>query len=568
MASTFFYSRVRAAFAGLGVVCALWSLPCVRAADGEPQQASAIASGEGTVPAPASPDPAELVRRLGDPDYYVREDAQRQLIEMGIAARPFLREALQSDDLEIATRAEYILQRLKVEWVKPTDPPEVQRLMAAYGQMELTRRLEIIGQLAGLPEYRGLPALARIACYESDEEIAFAAAYEVFYRRPEGRRDLATYLTAMGELPAVQGDLPAAAVAAFQRLHTDDQGIAFAEEVLERFRENAGRLTGDGARVEMLLLYETAEQLLKAGRDADAEHYAAEARSRMGTIDNEALEAHLTVGYKLRARGLTDWAAGEFELLCDSDELLAGRFGCSALAEMWHDQGLDAKAAEAVEAYFAKFGDDVENLQFGRDELFRELQARGRYFLACRYAAEGDTEKQLAALRRALEIYPYEIDTLIALYRLSEGRPRLRQEAIDKIAAAVDRYRGDIESNPKSPTNYNQLAWLLANTDDPFGEAVRLAETAVELDPVASAYHDTLGRAYFSQGLLSKAIQSQARALELEPYSGLLRKQFREFVEAWRERFPGRPLPLDVEKLSPEVGEFLQSIEAPAEATS
>ncbi|GAB6167399.1 hypothetical protein JCM19992_33990 [Thermostilla marina] len=557
MASILGDARVRTALVRLIVVCALGGL-C------GPVQAVDVPGSRIAQAAEASEDAAEWVHRLGDPDYYVREEAQRRLMEMGIAVRPLLRQALQSDDLEIATRAEYILQRLKIEWVKPTDPPEVQRLMAAYGQTELARRLEIISQLGELGDYRGLAALARIAYCETDEGAAFTAAYELLYRRPAGRRELAAYLTALGELPDFQADLPAAAVAAFQRLHTDADGIAFAEEVLDRFRRNEGGLTGDGVRIDVLLLYETAEQLRKAGRNDDAERYVREARSRMGTIDSESLEAHLTAGYKLRERGLIDWAAGEFEILCNSDELLAGRFGCSALAEMRHDQGLDEEAAKTVDAYFAKFGDTVENLQFGRDELFRELQARGEYFRACKYAAEGDAEKQLASLRRALEIYPFEIDTLIAFYRFSEDRPDLRKEIVDKIAAAVDRYRDEIESNPKSPTNYNQLAWLLANTEDPFGEAVRLAETAVELEPNTSAYHDTLGRAYFRQGLLSKAIQSQARALELEPHSGLLRKQFREFVETWQKRFSGRPLPLDLETLSPEVAEFLQSIDAAA----
>jgi hypothetical protein len=65
--------------------------------------------------APAPADPARaalLIRRLGDDVYAVREKAAADLVALGGAAAPFLRQALRDEDWEIATRAQACLQRI------------------------------------------------------------------------------------------------------------------------------------------------------------------------------------------------------------------------------------------------------------------------------------------------------------------------------------------------------------------------------------------------------------------------------------------------------------------------
>jgi hypothetical protein len=57
------------------------------------------------VVAQQAPTAAELVKKLGHEDYAVREQAMKQLIEMGEPAVPALEEALKSDDLEVRLRA-------------------------------------------------------------------------------------------------------------------------------------------------------------------------------------------------------------------------------------------------------------------------------------------------------------------------------------------------------------------------------------------------------------------------------------------------------------------------------
>jgi hypothetical protein len=78
-------------------------------------------------PGPAAPAPAEvarLVEQLGAPDFEVREDATRRLLELGSAARPALERTMrESPSLEARWRAEQILRRLDQEGEKPVEPP-------------------------------------------------------------------------------------------------------------------------------------------------------------------------------------------------------------------------------------------------------------------------------------------------------------------------------------------------------------------------------------------------------------------------------------------------------------
>ncbi|MDB5354286.1 MAG: sigE 10 [Phycisphaerales bacterium] len=60
---------------------------------------------------PAAPDVAALIRQLGDDDFHARQEAGRKLREMGKAAFPALKEAQNSEDPEIRTRAKELIER-------------------------------------------------------------------------------------------------------------------------------------------------------------------------------------------------------------------------------------------------------------------------------------------------------------------------------------------------------------------------------------------------------------------------------------------------------------------------
>jgi hypothetical protein len=73
--------------------------------------------------------PDELIQKLGHEDYQVREDATKELIEMGEKAVPALEKALLSEDLEVRVRAGRALRAIggertnRKEQVRKAEPP-------------------------------------------------------------------------------------------------------------------------------------------------------------------------------------------------------------------------------------------------------------------------------------------------------------------------------------------------------------------------------------------------------------------------------------------------------------
>src|SRR5262249_11193788 len=54
-----------------------------------------------------------LVRKMGDDDYAVREEATQQLVLLGPVARPLLQQATKDPDIEIVRRAQHCLQEIE-----------------------------------------------------------------------------------------------------------------------------------------------------------------------------------------------------------------------------------------------------------------------------------------------------------------------------------------------------------------------------------------------------------------------------------------------------------------------
>jgi Flp pilus assembly protein TadD len=123
------------------------------------------------------PDAIErLITDLGSDKYAVRRRAEEQLLQMGPEALDALSAAEDNDDLEIADRVQYIMQRMRVEWNRPDDTPDVRRLLTRYGDLSEEGRGERITQLAALADGGGLAALCRIARFDASPLVARRAA--------------------------------------------------------------------------------------------------------------------------------------------------------------------------------------------------------------------------------------------------------------------------------------------------------------------------------------------------------------------------------------------------------
>ena len=144
----------------------------LRAADVMPEKPSAEKSSAGETkednPAAKAKDAAlkeqidKLIEQLGDKDYYVRQRAQNELARLSFDAFDALTAATTNDDLEIASRAKYILRSMRVEWMAKNDPPEVKEKLKDYELQPEDARQARMHDLAVMSDGKGISALCRL----------------------------------------------------------------------------------------------------------------------------------------------------------------------------------------------------------------------------------------------------------------------------------------------------------------------------------------------------------------------------------------------------------------------
>jgi len=143
----------------------------------DPPKPPAGAAAPAAAQEPTSTDRiAALIKQLGDKDYFVRQKAQEEIARLGFAAFDALNAATTSDDLEIASRAKYLLRLMRVEWTAENDPPEVKKYLRDYETEEQRSREARMHALAELPNGQGIPALCRLVRFEKSLYLSKMAA--------------------------------------------------------------------------------------------------------------------------------------------------------------------------------------------------------------------------------------------------------------------------------------------------------------------------------------------------------------------------------------------------------
>ena len=97
----------------------------------------------------------KLIQQLGNDDYFIRERAQQRLAKIGFEAFDALEAAENHDDIEVASRAKYLVSHMQIEWTVDSDPPEVKRLLQNYGLKDEAAHLALLAQLIDLPGRQG-----------------------------------------------------------------------------------------------------------------------------------------------------------------------------------------------------------------------------------------------------------------------------------------------------------------------------------------------------------------------------------------------------------------------------
>lgn len=542
---------------------------------------------------------AELIKQLGDDDFFVRERAQQELAQIGVEAFDALTEAENQSDLEVADRARYLIRSMNLEWTTEDEPPEVRQKLENYGAQDEKKRVAIIDELAEMPEGKGVGVLARLVRFERSPLLSKKAALKIIQQklldehgwsarasaikqgighspRPAARW-LQLYVDGHGKgnAPGAWAELAADEGRAL-REHPDQSrpniviGLwrqevdtlehlgrkADAEAAMRQMAaiepedneslndllnwlvehkawaivDEAARKYADRFEQDPMLLYTLAQACVAEGNSK----LAAETAARALKLNPTDQRQHLIAAIKLKDRGLFDWSEGEYRAAIKIGP--PGRFltvkAQSFLAEMLHDQQKDLAAAEVLHQASADIEKAVKEEGQSLDDLDAEPKAtrsRMHYFYACHEAAEKHRDKQIEQLQEGLKSDPTDADVLIALYRIPDLPAALKARTILLIKEAVEQFRGAIDQSPDNSIPYNQLAWLVANTEGDKKEALRCSQRSLELRPNEAGYLDTMGRCYWALGDLENAVKFQSQAVTLDPHSGQLKRQLEYF---------------------------------------
>jgi tetratricopeptide (TPR) repeat protein len=582
--------------------------------------AVAAAAGPSDSVVEVTPDGIEsLVRDLGADNYSRREKAQAQLRRLGLAAFDYLCEAQDSDDIEVALRARYLLRSLAIHWASEDDPLAVKELMRGYDGKADDERRNLMDQLAALTDLRGIEPLCRLVRFEPSNVLSKRAALLIMaakFDSPEeaartaavireqiggSRRPAADWLRLYLETlesPADGLDAWGRVVALEQETYQytpERSSVSTVRDLLrwyadllvrcgrESLAEDAVMSTIDlldGTRFQLTetvdwllhreswdavqevarrfperfednagLLYRLAESQQRTGQETAARETA----ERALALHPEDLEEHNRVAVALQERGLFAWSEREYRYVAekspaDEEEGVRGRF---LLSEMLHDLQRDREAGDALREVVDAIGDSEQS----GDEpklLGRELgsiQSRMHYFYAEDARQRGDPAAVRQHLEDAYKRDSADADVLIAMYRMpevGEDWSRMTREAIQKTVAAfrdeVRDFKQKAESEDREEyrslyrrllaSAHNQFAWLVANTEGDYQEALRSSHRSLELRPDTAGFLDTLGRCYFAIGDYAKAVKYQRRAVELEPFSCQIRRQLEQFEQA------------------------------------
>ena len=149
--------------------------------------------------------------------------------------------------------------------------------------------------------------------------------------------------------------------------------------------------------------------------------------------------------------------------------------------------------------------------------------------LAAAYARKGQPEKARTLLEAIVGHDPQTPETQLMLADLC-AQQKLYPEAIQH-------YQQAIRLKPDSGAARNNLAWLLATADDKRyrnpSEALAQAQQAVRLSHWKEpTFIDTLAEALYANGQYQQAVETQKRALALDPGDKALQQHMAKYLKA------------------------------------
>jgi len=498
-----------------------------------------VAGQEPAVPSPQAEEElqrriAQLIEQLGDDDYFQREAAQRKLAEIGADAFDALLEAAHHEDLEIATRARYLLRLIPAQWNVEGLSEEVSELLDLYATQPPPVRCQVLRMLAHRYGNGGWAALCRLVRFEQDPLWSKRAAVQLIAAEPmdnQGRKQWADTVT-----ENVGRSLrPAAKWLRTELLLRRDrkQAIVRWQQLIQSEQQTSKHQPEQTEPEIIAALYGLLALACAEDGQVDlAKQYVESAEAANPCRTEVQLAMQLEMAYLFQRHGKFAWAERAYRRIIDHGDYAQAVRATRSLAEMFYDLDRPADAAKVLEQTLDVLTKNRVAFPDPAGTTPAMLRARMYYFWACHWKKEGDLVKQQEYLDRAIQADATELDSLIARYHLPNVSGEYRQATLALIEAAANRLRQQTAQVTDEPSPYNQLAWLLGNTSQKLDEALRCAQRAVQLSPSEAAYLDTLAHVHFARGELQQAVQCESRAAELDPHSGFILRELKRFEEA------------------------------------
>ncbi len=219
---------------------------------------------------------------------------------------------------------------------------------------------------------------------------------------------------------------------------------------------------------------------------------------------------------------------------------------------MLHDLGSELKAGTELRELLEQVEVEESLRKIVEEEMGRDLNSitsRMHFFLSQHHRQVGDSAQEKEALKAGFECDPFDADVLIGMHRVSEPDAAWSDLTRAGVQAAVEHFRGQKKellermetarafeekavAQYQLATAYNQLAWLVSNTEGDFDESLACSQKSLELLPGRAGFLDTLGRCYYAKKDYVNAVKYQIQAVAKDPYSPLMLKQLELFQQA------------------------------------
>jgi tetratricopeptide (TPR) repeat protein len=535
------------------------------------------------------------IRNLAADSVVLRDLAMQKLSRYGMTAAGALVRALATAPPPALMRVRELLSRLPL--TSPDDPPEVVQALQNYNQLQAGNRQQIGYRLAALPIEKSAPALLRLIAYEPSEKVAWQMSLRMrpwiskcrdtilaahLPARPATLRlqawalpDRATGLMEQAWAMALACQKAGADEDAADLLNSVTTELAALYRVQKRLEavENCWRQVANGTKdpnaalnLLVLLLDRNQPQRVEAewkhcadwlAGDPRALYVLARAAGARGDLRQENdfaatarslsphdPEQHLLIGTYLMQRHWLGLAAGEFQRVLDmvgADERdrafeITARLRLADICAHRRQPDKETEQLETAMHLYEAFQQRAGTGGAIADQI-SNLKCRLLLIGAERDGKAGRLAEQEKALREMLKLAPNHPDAVIALVELLRKRGA-KQEAGELVKSASEFYRAQIADLPDDAEGYNNLAWLLANTETSLQEALKCSHKSLELQPDTAAYLDTLAEVHLRLGQPARAVEFQRQAVEMEPESLDLGDRLKKFEAAAAKNKP------------------------------